>query len=396
MPSKSDWILSLYKEYIDQKKHKPIFPSDWDTVNDKAAYPSSFIQNSLRIETKQTLPYTFSDEQQEIKTMVLDHLPANNICLNNLAVSISSTAAIYLTILSLWRQGVIRFLLFTPVYYSIIETLEDLGAEIYYYNLLDKDDFEIDVVTLQRMMTYHKIEALVVTDPIYCVGKKIAPDILNELVYTCNQNNSWFILDNTLGGMSWESLETELFDRQQIDSTIKAEKYIIIDSLTKRMLINGLKHAIIISNDAFIEIVEDAASQVYGGFCFPQLQLMRELYDSRNKSDVTGLLQHNIQLIKDNYSLLTSFLKGSFFELYNANSGYYTMIKHKTYLCSEVNIEAQIKRYLYKFNSFLLPPWYFNFDDRNHFAIRVNLLKEPSLYLSALENCIRENIELLH
>lgn len=394
--SKSDWILALYKDYVSRLKRKPVFASDWDTLNDRAEYPVTQIRKALIVDTRHTYPYTFSDEQEEIKQMVLGHLPNCGLGLHNLAISISATAALYLTMLALYRKGLRRFLIFTPAYYSVIETLEEFGAEVYHYHLLDDYEFAIDPDRLQKMMTEYKIDGLIVTDPVYCVGKDISAAVLSMLVDTCNQMNAWFILDNTLGGMLWNEAQPTLFNHQKIDIISKAGKYVIVDSLTKRLLVNGLKHALVISNEIIIEVIEDAASQVYGGFCFPQLQLMRELYDQRSKTDITEILQHNIRLIKDNYELLNSFLKGSEFELYKVNSGYYTMIRHKQYLCTDVDIEAQIKTYLYKFNMFLLPTWYFNFNENNHFAIRVNLLKETSLYLPSLENCIGEKMELLH
>lgn len=123
---------------------------------------------------------------------------------------------------------------------------------------------------------------------------------------------------------------------------------------------------------------------------------MTELYEPKNAKDVLGILQHNAQLIRDNYQLLVAFLLDSPFKLYPAESGYFTMIAHQDYLCKDVDINDQIKKYLYQHNTFLLPPWYFNFNADNHFALRVNLLKDPSAYLSPLDQCIREKVKLLH
>ena len=135
---------------------------------------------------------------------------------------------------------------------------------------------------------------------------------------------------------------------------------------------------------------------VYGGFSFPQLQFMTELYKEASSNELNGILKHNTQLIRNNYQLLTAFLSDMPFKLYAAQSGYFTMIYHERYLCREVDIRSQITEYLYDLNTFLLPPWYFNFSSENHFGLRVNLLKDPSVYLSALDECIRKKVKLLH
>jgi aspartate/methionine/tyrosine aminotransferase len=397
MSSKADWILDLLKSYKQQSLKIPIFVSDWDTLNEEAEYPLKFISNALNMNSTSVLPYTFSDEQDEIKQLVLKELGRGNVILaeSNLAISLSATAALYLSIISLYKQGQRRFLLFTPVYYSIIETLKDLKADIFYYHLLDRSAFAIDFDRLENMLA-NNIDVLFISDPVYCVGKDISQVLLKRIADLCNKYNCYLFLDNTLGGLEWEGTATGVFNHNKIESVKSAEKYLIVDSLTKRMLVNGLKHALIFADERLVSEIEDLASQVYGGFCFPQLQLMRELYAGQNIKEVSDMLQHNIQLIKANYQLLNSFLIGSPFSLYEANSGYFTMIVHDRYLSSEVNIEAQIKSCLYDFNTFLLPPWYFNFDDQNHFGVRVNLLKQPSSYLSSFEQCIRKNVKLLH
>lgn len=397
MQSPSDWILALLKEYKCTTQNVPMFVSDWDTLNDRAEYPYQFIRKALDIDPEKTLAYSFSDEQEEIKNLIIAKFSGvQSLSTANLAVSVSATAAIYLSILALHRRGFKRYAILTPLYYSIVETLMELGMEIHYFDLTDENGFEIELTALETLLVEKRIEVLMFNDPVYCVGKKISNEVLEQLVSICNRNQCMPFLDNTLGGLDWAVNYPQITEPDKLVILSKANKYLMVDSLTKRLLVNGLKHAVIYANDDLIELVEDMASRVYGGFCFPQLQFMMELYQPANNVEVQYILNHNARLINDNFQLLTAFLSDQPYRLYSAQSGYFTMLAHKEHLCEAVDIKNQITTYLYHYNTFLLPPWYFNFSAKNHFGLRVNLLKDPSTYLSALGQCIREQVKLLH
>lgn len=394
MQSQSDWILALLQKYKQETSNNPVFISDWDTLNDKAEYPRQFIRNSLDIDVQNTFIYSFSDEQEAIKALITAQL--DNITAEHVAITISATAAIYLSLLSLYRSGIKCFVVLTPVYYSIIETLNELGLEIHYFDLTDQNNFKLDIEQIRSLIKTVRANALVINDPIYCVGKAISSEVLNQLVETCNQNNCLLFLDSTLSGLEWNNSQPGILDKHKLAIITNADRYIMVDSLTKRLLVNGLKHAVVFACPGLINLIEDTASRVYGGFCYPQLQFMTELYDPENTKEVLGILQHNRNLIKSNYELLTVFLYDTPYQLYPSGSGYFTMIAHREYLCRDVDKNSQVETYLYKYNTFLLPPAYFNFSPLNHFSLRVNLLKDPSAYFSALGECVWEKVKLFH
>jgi len=397
MQNESDWVLGLLQEYKRVTHSTPLFISDWDTLNEQAEYPFQFIRKALDIAPEKTLTYSFSDEQEEIKNLIIAKLSnVQSLSVNNLAISISATAAIYLSLLALYRSGLKHFVVLTPVYYSIVETLAEQGLEVHYFHLTDANAFEIDLLKLEELIIETRAEVLAINDPIYCVGKKLAAETLVQLVDLCNRNHCLIFLDNTLGGLDWAGLDPQIIEENKLLVLSKAHRFLMIDSLTKKLLVNGLKHAVVFANENLITLIEDIASRVYGGISFPQLQFMTELYQESSNIELNGILKDNAQLIRNNYQLLTAFLSDKPFKLYAAQSGYFTMIAHERYLCCEVDIRSQVTGYLYDLNTFLLPPWYFNFSAGNHFGLRVNLLKDASVYLSALDECIRKKVKLLH
>ena len=103
MQNESDWILELLQEYKRTTLYTPLFISDWDTLNDHAEYPFQFIRKALDVAPEKTLTYSFSDEQQKIKALIIAKLSnVQSIAVSNIAISISATAAIYLSLLELY------------------------------------------------------------------------------------------------------------------------------------------------------------------------------------------------------------------------------------------------------------------------------------------------------
>ena len=396
MEYSSDWLLHILndhkKKFPDREIH---FISDWDAIDHHAQYPYELIRNSLVASNTDVLSYSFSDEQVETKEFLLSNLELRPyVSAENLAITISATASIFLSLASLVKRGVKKFLVFTPVYYSVIDTLKDFGAQSLLFNLLDKDDFHFDISHIKRIISDNKIEAIILTDPIYSAGIEIPLHIFDELIQLCNQLNCWIICDSTLSGLGWG--KNDFFNLSKIISIAKAENFIFIESISKRLLINGIKNSLILASENIAFEIEDYASQVYGGFCIPQIQLLRALYDQTNRPDIVSIFEHNRQTIKDNYTLVETFLSNTAYTLYPMNSGYFTMIAHKEYKLKDIDSNGLILNFLSKHDTFALPSSHFSFSEENLFGFRINLLRAPIPFLSALDKCIRENVELLH
>ena len=62
---------------------------------------------------------------------------------NNIAISQNSTSSIYLSMQALFEEKVKRFLVITPTYFSILDTIKsNQTTNIYYYHLNDINNFK--------------------------------------------------------------------------------------------------------------------------------------------------------------------------------------------------------------------------------------------------------------
>ncbi|MCP9751490.1 aminotransferase class I/II-fold pyridoxal phosphate-dependent enzyme [Ferruginibacter sp. HRS2-29] len=398
MDYSSDWLLTLARQYRKKKKQEPLFISDWDAINPLAMYPYKLIQSSLAFQAKDSLKYIFSDELSDLKKQILHSLERGrcNIEKENIAVTVSGTASLFLSLSALYKLGVRNFLVFTPTYYTIPDTLKDLGANIYYYHLYDYLDFKVDIIDVQKAIEANSIDAIIFSDPIYSAGIEINDATYILLAETCKSKEIWLLCDYSLGGMEWSNRDNLLLNSFKLGLLRQAGKFIFIESLTKRLLINGIKTSLIFCSSRLSSDIEDLASQVYGGFCISQIELIQNLYQKENAAELLSIIQHNKKVIKDNFELLQAFLMDTPYKLYNANSGYFTMIVHKEHNICNVFPQSIIRTFLFKHGVLAFPSFHFSFDQKNKFGFRINLLSDISDMLFSLDKCIREDTKLFH
>jgi hypothetical protein len=100
--------------------------------------------------------------------------------------------------------------------------------------------------------------------------------------------------------------------------------------------------------------------------------------------------------MKNNHEKLSSVLKDTQYEIYPANSAYFTMIVHKELKLREVDSRTIIKSFLFEEGLLAFPSFHFSFHDENKFGFRVNVFRDLILTIPALEKCIRKDIKRLH
>jgi aspartate/methionine/tyrosine aminotransferase len=337
----------------------------------------------------------YADEQIECREKNLGLLNSNNLTVknSNVTLTVSATASLYLTILSLKKKNIKRFLVFTPVYYTILDTLKDIDAQIVYFPLIDKENFSVNFSKLEEIIIDQEIEAIFFVDPIYSGGIEILNETYRFLSEISVRKNIWLICDYTLGGLEWNKKTFDPFPYEKLKELFKSERFIFIDSVSKRLLINGLKISTVIGSPEIISEIENYASQVYGGFSAPQIEFLNDIYSLKNTAELSLMIKSNVDVMKNNYELLNSMLIGTQYNLYRANSAYFTMIAHKEKSTEEVNAKNIIKNFLFEENMLAFPSFHFSFHPSNKFAFRVNVFRDLSTAMSPLESCIRKDVK---
>lgn len=395
MDTSIEWIWEDIGKYTSLTNKQPFFPSDWDTEVDAISYPHQIIEQALEQSKKDSNLYCFSDDQTETKEIIKKYLNLNNnakIGESNIAFSINSTNALYLSLCALKKTGITRFLVITPTYYSIIDSLRDLGCNIFFYHLRDLSAFSLDIDFIQDAINEQFVEAVILTDPIYSTGISIGKTSLTQLCNLTNDRGVWLLIDGVLGNMPWDMQSNYIIDVKSINEISKTERFIFIDSVTKRFQINGIKSSIILASPDIRAVIENISCQISGGFCNAQIKLLQGLFREENLPDLLGILSKNIELIKKNYNLLKSGFMDTEFDLYNSTNGYFTVAYSKFSNIEDLNTKEIIRAFLYQFNLQVLPLTPLCFYNKNRFGFRINLLKPLMPLIPCIHRAIRINL----
>ena len=399
MEHSDKWLVKEYLTYERQKHKQPIFISDWDSDFDNLILPKNLVHKALKETLKNFHKYAYIDTDTEEKEYIINYLnqyAERKFIYENIAISSNSTNAIYLSILALNRINVKRFLVLTPTYYTVLETLNQLSSSIIYYHLSDKDSFNINLEVLVDILRGQFIEAIIITDPVYSAGIEIPNIVYDKICEICVELNIWFVCDYTLGGMTWHSTKIELMNFSKFNIISKALKFLYIESIPKKMFLNGIKHTTIISSPEIISIIEDITFSITGGLCSTQVNLYKEIYKYENHKLLLNIIKKNIDFANNNFNLLRTSLIGTNFSLYNTNSGYFTILYHKELVTKDLNIKLIVRDFLFQHDIYIYPTSILSYYKYNKFGFRINLMKNIKDYIPLVLKCINKNFDSLY
>ena len=393
MISYEDWIYEELARYESKFKKEPFFISSWDYDDAITVLPNNLIGQCSEINMSD-FHYKFSEDMIALKELTKDFQNKENIIweTNNFAITANATTSLYLTLLTLIKQGKKRFLLLTPIYYSIIDTLQDFNKNITFFHLTDANNFQIDIEELTTVIRQQFIEVIVFTDPIYSTGIEVDINTYNQIVEVSLQHKTIIVVDGTLGGLEWDSNSNVFFSDQKMKILKRCTDFYLIISNPKIFFLNDLKFSTIMSQTANIKMIEDLSSQVSGGLNKAQINLFQLFYSEKYTQELHSCKDQNMLTIKQNYNLLKSALIGTELSLYATNSGYFTMIvSEKATLGNTSPIEIT-KRLLYNYDIWALMGHYFSFFGDNKVSLRINLMKDFRRFIPQLIEALNKYI----
>jgi aspartate/methionine/tyrosine aminotransferase len=384
------WLEKEYLTYVNNQSNKPFFLSDYNVNTKRIAYPENIIKTAFLASEKKSNYYSYVDGNDSIKGHILRQLrnyDNTSLTFENIAINLNSTNSIYLTLVSLEKLNHERFLVVTPTYYTVLDTLKQLKKDITYFHLLDEENFEIDIELLRNTLISQYIEVLVITDPIYSAGIELTNCDVTSIVNVCNELDICLMYDYTLGGNLWGDYNYLMNWNKYVEIT-KLNKFIIIDSLSKKLFINGIKHSYIIASSCLVEEIEDLFYSVSGGFCNVQIELFSELFKPQNSNVLSVILNENAQIAARNFRLLRSLLADTNYMVYPTNSGYFTILTIKDKKIKDVDVQMITKHLLHQYDIYAYPNTTLSYYLENKFGFRVNLLSEFITEIPSLVECI--------
>lgn len=375
--------------YTKSNNQSPFFISDWDCDNDIVSRPKELLEISLK-KSLDNLDKYFFIENDYGKDTLIQFFKHSHISLSQDSFLIGPNASLMLmtALISLKDLGIKNILIVLPVYFSIPQILRVLNINYYNYNTLFPH-YELDFEDLKNKLKETSADAIIVTDPFYGSGVNVPLNIYKKLINLSNKNNIYIIIDYARGAMKWNSnVIQSVFDFNLYNTIKKANKYILIDSISKRIFVNGFKSSLLFSNSEVIQIIRKLGDCFIGSMSAGQMEFVNHLYNISNISSVNKIIRENINIAQNHFELIKTFLLGTDIKYTKPTDGNYILlgIPKKYYdNGSDISIFHEI---LYKLNICTLPQSLYTYEDSKYYIFRINLLLDVDKLLLAIQKLL--------
>lgn len=391
MDSDLSWLYLLEDRFNREIGEKLIKPSDWHNEDINLVLPHKLLNKIGKINTYEYRKYKFLDSIMESKEVFSKYLYKKysiKFQSDEISFAHNGTAALTLITRLLSKKGCKRVLLITPFYFSMRDNLKQQGMEIFYYHLSNKNDFKINTNELLKIVEEQFIDMIFITTPTYSVGTELELFKLKTITKFLSKTNKWIICDNTVGGMPWHGAPS-IINKDLLTLAKAYTNFVYIESPTKKLFINGLKHSIIISSSKIAEETEPFADLTIGSLTIHQYEFINHLYSMKYEDEIKSALNKNIAIFKDNFNLCNAMTKNTNLFFPNTSSGFYTTLFFKEKKIKEVDHKKFVEYMLFERKLLLLPLNHFSFFKNTNFGVRVNLSKDSNK-LAHFLNLIRD------
>lgn len=320
-------LMEAQKDYNFSHRDKAIFLSDWNADLERVMYPSFDFGKELYSRSAIGNYHYWTDElnykshfQQCFQDLFHTTLSNDNFLIGN-----NGSSSIMLSLMALKELGVDKLLAFTPIYYSAIKLFEMLDYQMYRFDLKIENDFEINLKQLEDEIVRNNIEAIYITDPIFSSGIEISENIYNQICDLSRKYNTWIVIDYIYGGMDWNASNYVISDK--IAHIINSfSNYIVVESIAKRLFINGVKTATVFSTPQIIKKISRLSIYTVGSMCCLQLHMLRKIYNTENTNAVNGVIKENIIEASRRFNQVLSFMRGKNCIISSCNSSYFFLM----------------------------------------------------------------------
>lgn len=368
------------------------FISDWDLDIDDEINISRLINKSFVHGKKNIYNYFSADESFEsLKQKVLDEINLTNFDTSNIAFSSNGTTAIF-TILLLLSQTAQNFLLFSPTYFLYTDILIYFKKTVYYY---DSNNFQDNNLKyLEYILDNKSINVIVITNPLFSIGKTIPIDYIEHISKIAYEKGIIVMIDGMFNNLVWRKKIDTLIPLEYLKIINRLKNVIYIDSLSKKLGLNGNKFSVLYGNKKLISQFQNYQIYTMGSFTSSQISMIEQLYTIENKKNIINQLEILKNKAQKVYKLIQTMVQGTDIKLYEADSGYFSCISiPKVYFKNKNDLQI-FKILLKECNIITLPLSIYHFNTKNNYVFRINLLKSKIKILNSI-NRILEFLNIL-
>ncbi len=378
-----DTLRSAYAEVQARFPDSHFFISNWDfdVINLNIRGVSLCDSDIYR--------YQFPPFLAEHKELIRNSLQLplrDQIDLDNFAILGNGTSAFLLLVLALAKKQATNWLCIAPVYFSHLNALEELNANISIIEAKTDalNNFHLDMAEIERVVSASKIQVILITNPFFGTGQELDETTLDALSDLANSHGILLVIDDIYGGMGWSSTEigTPIIDERMISLVSRADRYALFESISKKTLTNGAKTALIFSTSDIVSSIESHSLYTTGSLCGMQLELLELLYSDRFRLAVTSYAESLLNSAQSLYARLKTLERIGTFKLFPCNSGYYALGEfRKAKNADDMAIAHSI---LEKTGILTIPHSRYLLTSLEHYRFRINLLGDEGRTIRSL------------
>lgn len=376
-----DELLLESNRYEQVNKSKPTFISDWNPAIENLIYAQ--FETDIKNKTVNSYNYLYSIDDINYKDNFRNYCSEKSFECNSFDFSLfsNSTIALYLIFKSLKLRSKKNILVFTPCYFTSESALLSLDFKLHFTSLSDNSINKNDIISL---IEEKKIDSILITDPIYGIGLSLTNQTYNAIVKIAREYNITLIVDYSYGNMVWDEKE-HIFNYKLVSMLANSGiNYFIVDSLPKKLFLNGVKFSLLFSNSENIAYLEHLSLFIEGSIAADQFKNYYHCYNEKNSTLINTIVNNYIRQSQNTYNLIKSFLlESKTLKILHADSGIFALIGVRR--CKPIKEDMHFAKSLIKdLGIFVTPHSRYRFYDDSWFYFRINLLLNKDTLVDSL------------
>lgn len=377
-----DELLDEAKKYEQKNQVSPNFISDWNPDLDKIC-DINFKQCAKTNKDVNDYNYLYSIDDINYKSKFEEFcaIKGYDRKLFDFTLLSNSTIALYLIFKSLYLNKKTSILAFAPCYFTSESALRSLGFDITFFTMSQDKLSEQEV---SHIIEKNKIDSILVTDPIYGMGIALSPETYNSIIRIIKKYGLTLIIDYSYGNMVWNDFD-HIFNYKLVSKLAQSGiNYYLVDSLPKKLFLNGVKFSLVLGNAENISLLENLSLFIEGSISASQFNNYYRCYDGVNLTSINKLINDYIAETRNAFNLINSALLGNEnINIAQTNSGIFTLIglKRQNAVTDDINFAKHLIR---KCGIFLTPHSRYHYSDEEFFYFRVNLLLKTDVLIESL------------
>lgn len=382
-------VSQTVHEYTNLNHKSPFFISDWDSNTNIISRPKNILEDSLKKSLDNMDKYFFIEDDFG-KDSNIRFFNNFNVTLDRNSFLIGPNASLMLTtaLIALKDIGIKNLLIILPVYFSIPQILRILDIKFIQYDTIFPE-YQLDFEKIKILLQQNPIDGIFITDPFYGSGINVSLNFYSKLINYLNKTDIYLIVDYARGAMKWKhNTTTYIFDFELYNTLKKANNFIFIESVSKRIFANGFKNSLLFSNYNIIQKIRKLGDCFIGSMSAGQMEFLNNLYRISNISTVNDMIKKNINNAKKHFELIKTLLLGTDISYTVPTDGNYILIGiPKNHYKNTADIDI-FKKILYNFNIYTLPQSLYAHEDISYYIFRVNLLLDIEAIIIALQELL--------